>query len=78
MIPTEMPPQSTDPRLRSLLEKLGQRSRRAIPPAPTSSVVSAEDEDAHMTGMTRSLQRRILGLNFPVRGEAMPPARKMA
>ncbi len=78
MIPPEMP--SITPGLRpiSLPDSPGQRTRRAVPPAPVSSFIYAEDEDAQITGMTRSLQRRVMALNFPVRGKNIPSARKAA
>ena len=49
--------------------RIGQHLRRDIPAAPASQDIHAEDEDAKMTGTTRSLQRRVLALNFPVRDE---------
>ena len=55
---------------RSLVGRAGQHLRRDLPAAPASRKIHAEDEDAKLTGMTRSLQRRVGALNFPVRGEA--------
>ena len=44
-----------------------------------SAIASAEPEDAHLTGMTRSLDRRLLALNLkPVGSVAHAPTLKVA
>ena len=43
-----------------------RKSQLSLPAAPEFSVHSAEGEDAELTGMTRSLHRRAMALNFPV------------
>lgn len=55
----------------NLLDKLMSRPTVAkLPPAPTGRV---EEQDAVLNGMTRSLHRRVSGLNLPVavRSEAV-------
>ena len=43
------------------------------------AVASAEPEDAHITGMTRSLDRRLLALNLkPVASASAMPALRVA
>ena len=49
----------------NLLEKL-MMSRPTVAEAPRSSTGSLDERDAVLSGMTRSLQRRVSGLNVPV------------
>ncbi len=42
------------------------------------AVASAEPEDAHLTGMTRSLDRRLLALNLRPAAQPAAPALKVA
>ena len=42
-----------------------KRAVSKVPPAPIQRTM-IEGEDAKMTGMTRSLSRRVMALNFPV------------
>lgn len=49
----------------NLLDKM-MTSRPKIATVPPVGKVSAEERDAELSGMTRSLQRRLSGLNLPV------------
>ena len=49
----------------NLLDKL-MMSRPTVAQVPASSTRSVEGHDAVLNGMTRSLQRRVSGLNLPV------------
>lgn len=55
----------------NLLDKL--MSRPAVAKVPPSSSGRVEEQDAVLSGMTRSLHRRVSGLNLPtaIRGEAV-------
>jgi len=44
---------------------------RDLPAAPSLQMLRVEGEDAKINGMTRSLSRRLMGLNFPVVGLAL-------
>ena len=50
--------------------------RAVLPAAPVTHSFRAEGEDAALTGMTRSLQRRLIGLNLPtvVKPASLRPA----
>ena len=57
-------------------KSLSTRTRPAIPAAPPSRSLLLEEEDASLTGTTRSLQRRLIGLNLPMgkKGNAVKAA----
>lgn len=48
----------------NLLDKLSSRPTVAV--VPTSTTARVEEQDAVLSGMTRSLHRRVSGLNIPV------------
>ena len=50
--------------------------RAVLPAAPVAHSLRVEGEDAALTGMTRSLQRRLIGLNLPTAAKpaALRPA----
>ena len=63
-----MPPSSMPSPARGWTVALGLFTQRR------AALTQAEDQDAAMTGLTRSLSRRLLGLNFGRRGPSTRPA----
>ena len=49
----------------NLLEKL-MMSRPKVADLPQTQAGNSEEQDAVLSGMTRSLQRRVSGLNVPI------------